>query len=198
MSFHRVVAVAGVAGVLMLPLAAVQAQTSIGNKSVPGVCMLSREAVLADSTVGKAADARFKQLVDQADSQLKVQQGALNHDIQQYRAKAKTLTAAEQKSQQESLGLRIHTFQTEKQKLDERANLTRAEITQKIGKVVNPLITSIYKQRGCGILLNRNVVLAGNQANDLTTEVVNALNKKMTTISFNLVPLPKQPQQSGK
>ncbi len=195
---HRTTIAAAVAGILMLPLAATpaQAQSSLGNKSVPGVCMLSRGAVLANSKVGKAADARLKQLADQARSQLQSQRQPLNQDIQQFRQKAQSMTASARESQQKSLQQRMQAFQQKAQELNARINITRNQAMQRIGKVIDPLVANIYKQRGCGILLDRDSVLGGNPGNDLTAATVQALDQKMTTISFNLAPLPKQ-QSSG-
>ncbi|HEX7339318.1 MAG TPA: OmpH family outer membrane protein [Rhodanobacteraceae bacterium] len=195
MSFQRVLIAAGVAGALMLPLASVHAAQkngNLGNSSVPGVCMLSRGAVLADSKVGKAADARLKQLVQQADSQLKAEQAPLQTAIQQFQAKAKSMTDAERTSQQKSLQQRMQAFELDQRKLNARVQLTRQQVTERIGNVVNPLVASAYKQRSCGILLNRDDVLGGNGSNDLTAAVIHALDGKMTTISFSLAPLPKQ------
>ncbi|HET6588197.1 MAG TPA: OmpH family outer membrane protein [Oleiagrimonas sp.] len=195
---HRVVIAAALAGALMLPLAA-NAQSTLGNKSVPGVCMLSRGAILAGSKVGQAADARLKQLAQQAQNQLETERKPLDQDIQQFRQKAQSMSETERASQQKALQERLQAFQQKAQELKARIQLTRSKAMQRIGAAIDPLVANIYKQHDCGILLDRDTVLGGNPQNDLTDAVTQALDKKMTTISFNLAPLPKQSSNaSGK
>ena len=43
---------------------------SLGGPVVPGVCVLSREAVFATAKVGQAASARLKTLTDQAQAEV--------------------------------------------------------------------------------------------------------------------------------
>ncbi len=204
MSLHRILIPAALAGALLLPFGAVQAQTktaktqgaTVPATSVPGVCMLSREAVLGNSKVGKAVNARLKQLVSQAKTQLQNEKTPLDKSIQEFRQKASSMTASTRQSQQKALQQRAQALQQKQQELDARLRITRAKAMQRIGKVVNPIIADAYKQSRCGILLNRDAVLAGNQENDLTAGVIAALNKKMTTLSFDLAPLPQK--SSGK
>lgn len=194
MSFQRVLIAASLAGALMLPLTAVQAQTQtpLGNKSIPGVCMLSRGAVLGQSQVGQAADRRLKQLVQQADSQLKAEQQPLSTAVQAFQKDAKSMDDATRQSKQKALQQRLQAFQQKKQKLSVRVRITRSNAMKRIGKAIDPVVASVYKQRDCGILLDRDTVLGGNKANDLTAAVIKGLNAKMSTISFNLAPYPQQ------
>ncbi|SRR5699024_5080269 len=194
MTSHRLTIAAAMAGALMLPLAftPAHAQTSLGNKSVPGVCMLSRGEVLSQSKVGKAADARLKQLAQQAHNKLEGERKPLQQSVKSFRQKADSLSESQRSSQQKALQTRMQSFQKEAQQLNARINATRANAMQRIGKAIDPLVANIYKQHSCGILLDRDTVLGGNQSNDLTNDVIRALDKKMSTISFNLAPLPKQ------
>lgn len=188
----RIALVAGLMAGLVLPVTGLHAQSSLGDKSVPGVCMLSRGAVLSNSKVGKAADARLKQLAQQSRSQLDNQRKPLDQSIQQFQQKADSLSDSERQSQQQALQQRMQSLQKQAQELDARIRLTRNDATQRIAKVLDPLVADIYKKHNCGILLDRDSVLGGNSQNDLTSEAVSALDNKMTTISFNLAPLPKQ------
>jgi len=198
MSFQRVLIAASLAGALMLPLTAVQAQTSLGDKSVPGVCMLSRGAVMGQSKVGQAADRRLKQLVQQADSQLKAEQKPLSEAVQTFQKNAKSMDDATRQSKQKALQQRLQAFQQKKQKLNVRVRITRAKAMKRIGAAIDPIVANVYKQRSCGILLDRDTVLGGNNANDLTAAGIKGLNAKMSTISFNLAPYPQKAAGASK
>lgn len=212
MIFSRTAIVACLAGGLLLPAAFAHAQTSqrpqvgenadasgniqnvLGNNSVSGVCMLSRGAVLSQSKVGQAANSRLRELAQNARQDMQKQQGPLQKDIKRFRQNADSMSDSARKNKQQELQQRMRQSQQKARQLRQRVRLTRNEATQKIGRTLDPLIGNIYKQHDCGILLDRDNVLGGNPKNDLTNQAINALDNKMTTISFDLAPLPKGQQ----
>src|SRR5690348_9641334 len=105
MNMHRpllVAALAAAAGLSLAPVAPAQAATTpaatanqLEGNPVAGVCMLSREAVFAQSKVGQAASERLKQLATQQQSLLENQRKPLDADIQAFQQKSSTLTEAQ-------------------------------------------------------------------------------------------------------
>lgn len=177
------------AGFSILPVSSAQA-ADLGGNAVPGVCMLSREAVFAQSKVGQAASQRLGQLAEQARTQLENQRKPLDTDVKAFQQKAPSLSEADRKQQGEALQQRMQTFRSQAGELDQRIQLTRAKAMQRIGQEAEPIVASVYKSHHCGLLLDRDSVLGGNTTNDLTPGVVQGLDGKITTISFNLEPLP--------
>lgn len=178
------------AGLSALPVAPVHAADDLGGNPVPGVCLLSREAVFAQSKVGQAASQRLKQLAEQAESQLASQRKPLDTDIQSFQQKASSLSEAQRKEQGAALQKRMQSFQSQAGELNQRIQLTRGKVMQMIGKDAEPVVASTYKSHHCGLLLDRDSALGGNMTNDLTADVVQGLDRKITTLSFNLEPLP--------
>lgn len=203
MNMHRslfaaaLVAAAGLAAAPMTPAYAATtpaAANALGGNPVPGVCMLSREAVFAQSKVGQSANERLKQLVSGQESQLESQHKTLEADIQAFQQKASTLTEAQRQQQGAPLQQRMQALQQQAQELNERVNLTRGKVMQQIGQQAQPAVDSAYTSHHCGILLNRDeAVLGGNASNDLTPDVIRGLDTKITTLNFNLEPLPAAP-----
>ncbi|HEY0198734.1 MAG TPA: OmpH family outer membrane protein [Rhodanobacter sp.] len=193
MNLHRsllFVSLTAVGALSAIPVSSVRAADSLGGDPVPGVCLLSREAVFAQAKVGQAAIQRLGQLADQARSQLASQRKPLDADIQAFEQKAPSLTEAQRKEQGAALQQRMQTFQTQAGELNQRVQLTRGKALERIGQEAEPIVSTSYKSHHCGLLLSRDSVLSGNMTNDLTGEVVQGLDRKITTISFNLEPLP--------
>ncbi|MCX7514652.1 OmpH family outer membrane protein [Frateuria hangzhouensis] len=198
MNLHRSLLVASLvaaAGLSIVPMSAAQAAESLGGNAVPGVCLLSREAVFAQSKVGQAASQRLGQLAQQARTQLDNQRKPLDTDLKSFQQKAESLSEAQRKQQGEALQKRVQTYQGQAGELNQRIQLTRTKAMQRIGQDAEPLVASTYKSHHCGLLLDRDSVLGGNMTNDLTPDVIKGLDGKVTTISFNLEPLPSN---SGK
>jgi Skp family chaperone for outer membrane proteins len=177
-------------GLCVAPVSSARAAEDLGGNAVAGVCLLSREAIFAQAKVGQAASERLGQLTEQTRSQLVDQRKPLDADIQSFQKKQQSLSEAQRTQEGAALQLRMQTFRTQAGELNQRIQLTRAKAMQRIGQEAEPLVTSSYKSHHCGLLLNRDAVLAGNMANDLTADVVQGLDRKITTMTFNLEPLP--------
>lgn len=188
--FSVVASVIAVAGLAALPVSPAQAADELGGSAIPGLCMLSREAVFAQSKVGQAASERLQMLAEQARSQLEVQGKPLQADVQSFQQKEASLSEAQRKQQGQALQQRMQAFQGQANDLNQRVQLTRGKVMQRIGAEAQPFVASSYKSHRCGLLLNRDSVLDGNTTNDLTADVVHGLDGKLTTINFNLEPLP--------
>ena len=189
-SLHVAALVAATGLSAALPLGTAHAAENLGGSPVPGVCMLSREAVFAQSKVGHAASERLGALADQARSQLASQRKPIDADIQTFEQSAPSLTEAQRKSQGAALQQRMQAFQAQAGQLNQRIQLTQSKAMGSIGEQAQSVVASSYTSHKCGLLLNRDAVLSGNMANDLTTDVVTGLDRKITTITFNLEPLP--------
>jgi Skp family chaperone for outer membrane proteins len=185
-----------------MPAAAVHAQSSSAGGNMPlngpavaGVCYLSREAIFANAKVGQAATARLKQLAEVAQSQIDAERKPVDADVQAYRAKAASLSADQRQSQEQALGQRMQQVQVDQQTKGRQLEATRAKAMEQIAQYAQPVIVSVYNSKNCGVLFDRNAILGGNMTNDLTPAVVQGLDGKITTISFNLEPAP--PANSG-
>lgn len=203
MTLHRSLLVASLltaAGLSLAPVAPARAADQLGGNPVPGVCLLSREQVFAQAKVGQAASQRLAQLAQQARTQLANERTPLDNDIQTFQKSAPKLSEDQRNQQGGALQQRMQAFQSKAGELNQRIQLTQAKAMERIGQEAEPVVASVYKAHSCGLLLNRDAVLAGNMANDLTAEVVQGLDRKITTISFNLEPLPANnaPAAGGK
>jgi len=179
-----------------VPAAAAQAQSSgdgnppLGGPAISGVCYLSREAIFANAKVGKAASERLKQLAEQAQSAIEAERKPVDADVQAYRSQAASLSADQRQSREQALGQRMQKVQEDQNQRSRQLEATRVKALGQIAQYAQPVIAEAYRSKNCGLLLDRNSVLGGNMANDLTPGVVQGLDAKITTMSFNLEPLP--------
>jgi Skp family chaperone for outer membrane proteins len=117
--------------------------------------------------------------------------------VQAYRAKAASLSADQRQSQEQALAQRMQQVQADQQIKGRQLEATRAKALDQIAQYAQPVIVSAYNSKNCGVLFDRNAILGGNMANDLTPAVVQGLDAKITTISFNLEPAPVANTGSG-
>lgn len=174
------------------PQSAAPAQ-GLGGPVVAGVCLLSREAIFANASVGKAASARLQELTRAAQAEI----DALRTPIEtEARALEGQAANAANRPRREALATRVQALQTQAEQVGREVEATRAKVLERISTEAQPIIAQVYGQKKCGLLLDRNSALGGNFANDLTADVVGGLDARIQTISFERERLPQQQQQA--
>ncbi|WP_165186548.1 OmpH family outer membrane protein [Caulobacter soli] len=162
---------------------------------VAGVCLISREAIFANAKVGQAASARLKQLADAAEAEVESDRKPLDAEIKAFQAEAPKLPDAQRRAREQALGAKLQPVQAKAALRGREIEATRTKAMGRIADAAQPVIAQVFKQRACGLLLDRNSVLAGNMTNDLTPAVVQGLDAKISTIAFEREVLP--PQAAG-
>lgn len=158
--------------------------------AIPGVCLLSREAIVAHAKIGMAASIRLTQLTQQAQAEVDAQRKPVDADVQKLRAQASGMKPDDRLKQEQALAVRMQQVQQLNTQRSREIEVTRQKATARIAELAQPVIVNVYKNKGCGLLLDRNAVLGGNMSNDLTAAVVQGLDASVTTISFERESLP--------
>lgn len=194
MSFRRYLGAAAlIAPALMLASASVAQAQQLDGPPVAGVCLLSQEAVFANAKAGVAASARLRDLAKAAlDPLIAERQSIASEDKALRAAKPADLQAKEQ-----ALLQRDRAAQAGMQKAERQIELTKAKVRTQIGQAAQPVVADVFRAHNCGLLINRDVVMGGNMSNDLTAGVIQGLDAKMTTLSFELEPFPA-PKAAGQ
>ena len=183
-------AMAGVA----LPTAAQQAQP-LGGPVIPGVCLLSREAVFANAAAGKAASARLQELAAMAQTEIETERQPLETQL---RALEGQPDNAARRQRAEALAGQWQALQQKAAHANQEVEATRLKAMERIANEAQPAIAQVYAAKACGLLLDRNSALGGNFANDLTAEVVQLLDSRLSTITFERERLPQVAAQPAR
>jgi len=170
----------------------------LGGTLVQGVCLLSREAVFANAAVGKAATARLQQLAQVAQAEVDGDRKPLEADIKTFQAEGAKLDATQRQLREQALTARLQPIQSKADLRGREIEATRVKAFQRIADEAQPVIATVYKQKGCGLLLDRTVALGGNFGNDLTADVVKSLDARISTIAFDREILPAGPAVAAR
>lgn len=161
----------------------------LGGPVVPGVCLLSREAIFANAAVGKAASARLADLTREAQAAIDARRTPLESEARALEGLGDTEEARQRRT------VLAQTWQALQQQAahDSREiEATRVAAMNRIAGEAQPVIAQVYADKACGLLLDRNSALGGNFANDLTADVVRALDGRIQTIPFERQQLPQE------
>jgi len=160
----------------------------IGGPLVPGVCLLSQQAVFANAKMGVAASERLKALTQQVQAGIDAKRAPIENDAKALESEKAHLSPAEFAQRQQALTARVQALQADAQTGSRQVERTRQVVLARISREAQPVVASAYAAHKCGLLLDRNSVLGGNMGGDLTADVVNGLDAHITTITFDLEP----------
>jgi outer membrane protein len=173
----------GPAALAQAPAAAQPAITY--GAPISGVCTISIDGVVANSTVGKYVDGRLQQIGAQVNAELTGEKTGIETE-------AKTLEGQRSTMDQNSFEQRASTLQGRQNALERKAMVRDREMQatqqQAVGRIINemkPLIATAAEGQKCSILLDRSSVVMVNPSMDLTPTVVTALNGKLTQFAFD-------------
>jgi len=172
------------------PAAAAPAVTH--GAPVPGLCIVSVENAIGASTVGQYVNTRLQQLVAQVNAELNAEKTALDNDAKALDGQRATLDQNTFEQRAAALQVRGNALQRKAQQRDQEIQATEQKAINRVGQEMEPLIRQAYQQKQCSVLINRNSIILGNPASDITPAVVTALNGKITQFAFDRERLDQQ------
>jgi Skp family chaperone for outer membrane proteins len=143
---------------------------------VTGVCLLSQEGLITRSKPGQAATMRLKEMQQKAQSEFAAEQAHLQARVKALEARRASLPPMQFDAQGQALTQREQALQAEAGERSRALEAAKAKAIDDVLTLAKPLVTKAYAAHGCGLLFAREAVLLGNFGNDLTPEVVAALD----------------------
>lgn len=151
----------------------------------PGLCIVSVENAIGASTVGKYVNTRLQQLVAQVNAELNAEKTGIDNDAKALDGQRATLDQNTLEQRAAALQVRANALQRKAQQRDREIQATEQKAINRVGTEMEPLIRQAYQQKQCSMLINRNSIILGNPASDITPQVVTALNAKITQFAFD-------------
>ena len=153
--------------------------------AAPGVCVLSVEGAVGNSTVGANVSTRLQQLASQAAAELTSLRTGIENDAKALDGQKATLDPTTFEQRQAQLQVRANDYQRKAQQRDQELQATEQKQLGRVQQELEPLIAQVYQQKGCSVLLNRQAVVLASPAMDITPQVIAALNAKLTQLTFD-------------
>jgi outer membrane protein len=202
----RPLLVAGVAAGAILTLATASlAQTRGGaaasagpplsfGPAIPGMCVYSEGQIFGQSKVGQSVQARMKMLASEVNAELQPEADAINTEKKTLDASASTMAQATLQQRAQALQVRFNNFEKRASQRNEELKQTQAKEVQEMERQLQPVLTQLFQQNRCSILLEREQagVAAVNPAMDFSGQAVAGLDGRVQTLTFDRVHLDTQ------
>jgi len=164
---------------------------------IAGVCVYNHSRTLAQSTVGQSVLAGMNRLQTEVSGELQPYQTSIQTEAAALQQAGSSLPQDQIQSRSQALQARYREAQQLAETRDGELRYTDMKQREAIAAAVDPILSALYVERGCGILLAReNAVLFANPAMDITDTVIQRLNVALPSLSFNrMTPPADQAQQ---
>ncbi|HEX8669962.1 MAG TPA: OmpH family outer membrane protein [Allosphingosinicella sp.] len=184
------------------------------SAAVPGVALAQRtpaavivivdtDRISAECTACRAASTQIQGMITQYQQRAQALGTPLQTEAQAISTAAQALqgqaagaarTASENQLRQRAQALegRQTAAQQELSRSEQNIQSTRANVGRQIQARLNPIINQVMTAHGANVAVDVGATLAHANALDVTTEVLNALNQQLPSVS--VTPLPQQQQ----
>lgn len=153
--------------------------------AIPGVCLLSVNQAIAQSTVGGYVRTRLDQIVTQVRAELSPEETAINNDGKALDASKATLDQATLQSRAAALQTRYGAFQQKADLRQREVKATQDKALNRIAQELEPIAQQLYQQHRCSVLIDKGSVMLANPEMDLTPAAITALNGKIQQFPFD-------------
>ncbi|KQW71552.1 outer membrane chaperone Skp [Phenylobacterium sp. Root77] len=153
--------------------------------ALPGVCTVSVEGAIATSTVGKYVQTRLQQIASQVQAELSAEETAIQNEAKTLEGQRTTLDQNTFETRASALQVKANAFQRKEQQRGRELQATQQKALGRVYQELTPIVSQVYQQRQCSLLINRESVVLSNPAMDISQPVVTALNAKITQFTFD-------------
>jgi Skp family chaperone for outer membrane proteins len=153
-----------------------------------GVCVFGRDIALSSSKAGQATEARLRVLAQQVQTELTPESQAILAENNAINTPGSSLTTLQRQTRTEALQKRAGAFDQLRQTRAAQLQQTRNQAVETILQRMNDALGPIASTRRCSIIIEHNSTYGSNPAMDLTPSVVQALDVRLPTMTFDLAP----------
>jgi outer membrane protein len=153
--------------------------------AIPGVCLLSVNQAIAQSTVGGYVRTRLDQIVTQVRAELNPEETAINNEGKTLDASKATLDQATLQSRAQALQGRYAAFQQKADLRQREVKATQDKALNRIAQELEPIAQQLYQAHRCSVLIDKGSVMLANPDMDLTPGAITALNGKLQQFPFD-------------
>jgi outer membrane protein len=141
--------------------------------------------VLTQSEAGKKANKSLKNSLDQGFAKLKDREKKIQGEEKKIIAQKNILSSQEYKKKITELRSKVSSLQKDRNSLLDSISKKRNKANKKLIETLNPILKTYMSEKNIKMILDKKAVLLGDENFDITKDILNRLNKKLTSINLN-------------
>jgi Skp family chaperone for outer membrane proteins len=166
------------------PAASAAQASPLSGPPIPGACVFSRDGAMASSKLGRYIGQRLQTLEQQANAELNATRTSLVNDANALKAQQPTLNQQQLEQKQLELQQRDRALQQLIEKRNQELQITEQKAFARWMTETAPLFELTARERNCSLVFDGGGVYAVAPAMDMTRDVVQKLDAKITEFTF--------------
>tara|TARA_B110000003_G_scaffold140681_1_gene142267 strand:- start:309 stop:818 length:510 start_codon:yes stop_codon:yes gene_type:complete len=142
------------------------------------VSFLDLDFVVQNSNIGKTTLNKINKLNDQNIEKLKLRENEIKENENEIKKKKNIISEDQFKKEIDLLKNKVNEFRTEKDIMVNNLNKLKNDELNILFQKINPIIQEYMDKKSIEILLDRKSVFIGKVTSDITSEIIEQLNKK--------------------
>jgi outer membrane protein len=141
--------------------------------------------VLNNSEAGKKAQIILKKNLSDGLTLIKKKETSIQEEEKKIIQQKKLITEDEYKKKVTSLRKKVSELQKERKKILENISKKRSKAKSELLKNLNPIIQEYMIEKQVRLVVDSKSVILGDEKLDITKEITNRLNKKVSILKLN-------------
>jgi Skp family chaperone for outer membrane proteins len=153
------------------------------------IVIVNSDQIFSQSKVGQNVRSQIQSLAKKLQAESQKSEEALKIEAKNLSEQRRLLSESDFGKKVQSFEEKQQNFQRTMQQRSQELQLGSNKARGEIEAVVRPIFADVMTAHGANILLDQSVVLAGGVDFNVTTEVLQALDAKLTSVTVKSVPL---------
>ncbi len=149
------------------------------------IVYLDMNILLKESNVGKFVNTELKKISNRNIDELTKIETSIKDEDQKLIKQKNILKEEEYKIKADQLILKFKEFQNLTKKKNMELNNLKTDAGNKILKSIKEILSEYSKKNAISIIINKNNIIIGKVNLDITSDILDLLNKKISKIEFN-------------
>ena len=149
------------------------------------VVYLDVNYLLTESKVGIYVNSNLKKISDENNKVFKNFEAELKSDEEKLLTQQNILKKEDYEKKISELRNKFKSYQEKKNNKNKELNLLRNSAGNKILKSINEIMTEYSKKNSISLVITKQSIIIGKTELDVTNDILNLLNKKVTKLELN-------------
>ena len=148
------------------------------------IVVLDLTFILNQSKAGKGAQDFLKESFNDNAKKFSDTEEKLKNEEIDLLAKKKILTKEEYSRKSDTLRKKVIDYQSQRRMALDKITTQRAEARETLSKKINPILETYISENNISIVIDKRNILEVNPDNDITTVIVEKLNKELPSLNL--------------
>ena len=149
------------------------------------IAYIDLNLILKESLIGKSMDKKISQIYETKNKNNLVIEKQLQDEEKSILAKKNIINQTEYKKLVDNFKLKVENYRKQKKDSMNEMNKIKKESTEKVFKELDPIIKKYVNDNSISIILNKENVIVGKKNLDITSNIIDILDKNFRESKLN-------------